>query len=220
MRIDELTKKELVNRLKFKCKHHHNGVRHPQCYKDLLGSIERIGFLDIEATNLNADFGYILSYCILGDDNRLVKRRVSSEDIKRYRFDKPLMSQLCKDIREYDRVVVYYGKDYRFDLPFIRTRAEKYGLDFPGYRELVVTDVYDMAKTKLRLHRNRLQNVCEHLGIESKGHPLKPEIWQRANAGEEKALDYILTHNIEDVYSLKAVFDKLLKYVRLARTSI
>jgi uncharacterized protein YprB with RNaseH-like and TPR domain len=220
MRAEDFTKAEVEKRLKFRCVHKHNGIRHPQCYRDKLGGAERVGFFDIEATNLHANFGYMLSYCILGDDSKLIKNRVTEREIKDYQFDKRLIKDLISDLKKFDRLVVYYGKDWRYDIPFVRTRAERYGLDFPGWKELYVTDVYDLAKSKLRLHRNRLQNVCELLGIESKTHPLKPEIWQKANAGERKSLEYILTHNVEDVYSLRGSFDRLKKYTQLSRSSI
>jgi len=130
------------------------------------------------------------------------------------------MKQLCKDIRKFDRLIVYWGKDRRHDIPFLRARALTYNLDFPSYKEIIVNDVYDIIKNKLRLSRNRMQNACEHLGINAKTHPLKPKIWQRARAGCPKSLKYILAHNIEDVVSLEALWKKVKPFTRQPNTSI
>ena len=116
--------------------------------------------------------------------------------------------------------MVFWGKDRRFDIPFLRTRALYWGLDFPDYKSLVVTDCYDIVKAKLRLHRNRLESVCDAFDIPSKEHRLTPEVWVRAMAGDKKSLDYILKHNREDVISLEAVWKKLERFARNSKVSI
>jgi hypothetical protein len=61
MDITKYSKAQLVKFGKTKCHHGHTFLAHPGCIqeKELL-----IGFLDIETSNLDADFGIILSYCI------------------------------------------------------------------------------------------------------------------------------------------------------------
>jgi len=88
------------------------------------------------------------------------------------------------------------------------------------YKELVVTDMYDIVKSKLRLHANRLENVCDFLGIPAKEHRLDAEMWLRAKLGDKKALDYVWKHNVEDVISLKAVYEKLERYSAKRKVSI
>ena len=121
---------------------------------------------------------------------------------------------------KYSRVVVYWGRDRRHDLPFLRSRALKYGIDFPLYKSLYVTDVYDWAKGKLSLHSYRLQVVCEYLGIPAKQHPLDGDRWLAASIGDEKALKYIWDHNVEDVVALEPVYDYLEPFVRGSKVSI
>jgi len=222
--FNRLKKDEILWLYNHECQHRHRYTEHPQCfldeYGDKLSQAEVIGFVDIEATNLNADFGYILCYSIKGLDSKLKNCSVTPQDIRSYKFDRRVVRQFVTDIEPFDRLVGYYSKDYRFDIPYLRTRALRWGLDFPEYKEFLFTDVYDLVKPKLKLHRNRLEAVCDLLGIPSKEHRLNPDIWQKAQAGSKQALDYISTHCNEDVLSLEAVYKRLHKFGRIAKTSM
>jgi len=181
---------------------------------------EKVGILDIETNNLYATFGYVFSYCIKELDGPILKRVVTKEEIESYAFDKNLMKQLCKDIRKFHRLIVYWGTDAKFNIPFIRSRALKANLDFPLYREIYATDLHPIVRNKLRLHNNRLATACSFFGILAKSHPLKEKIWQKALAGDAKSLNYILKHNIEDVISTEKLYKKLIPYARKNNTSI
>jgi hypothetical protein len=113
-----------------------------------------------------------------------------------------------------------HNTNRRHDLPFIRTRCLKWGIEFPLYKELFVNDCYDIVKAKLRLHRNRMENACEFLKIPSKKHRLDAEMWQKAKLGDKKALIYVWEHNKEDVLSLKSLYEKLREFGASRQTSI
>jgi len=181
---------------------------------------EKTGFADIEATGLAGDFDFMLSYCIKELDGPIIGRVLTPQEIHRYIFDKKLIEEFSRDLRKFDRIVVHYGKDRRYDIPFARTRALRWGIDFPSYKELNISDTYDIAKNKLKLHSNRLESICQHLKIPAKGHRLEPDIWQRANAGSKKDLDWIFIHNREDVISTEQVWKRLQPFIRMADTSI
>jgi uncharacterized protein YprB with RNaseH-like and TPR domain len=183
--------------------------------------IERIGFLDIESSNLNASFGYVFTYCIKELDNpKILERTVTRKDIHNKIFDKRIMEQLIKDFKNFDRIVVYWGKNYRFDIPFLRSRCLRHGIDFPGYKELFVTDLYDSVKSKLRLGRNSLLSACRHLGINAKDTPIEPQLWMDASTGDEKALATILQHNREDVISTEELWKVMRKFSGRQRSSL
>ena len=211
-----MPKAEIVSRLRFRCPHRHNGLEHHKCY-DSIHDTERIGFLDIEATSLNASFGYMLSYCIKPLDKPVVKRPISPNEIKNLTFDKRLCKQLLEDLQSYDRLITYYGTGY--DIPFLRTRCLTHGLDFPPMGSIFHTDVYYAVRNKLKLHRNRMEVACDQFGIESKGHRLTPKVWQEAQAGHKPAIDYVLQHNVEDVISLEALWKKMDGHFRVNKTS-
>jgi len=224
-----LLKKEMLWLWTHHCKAHgHTYASHPNCYfkerpwESDVGApgVERVGFCDIETSNLAATFGYIFSYCIKELDGKILEYVIKPSDIKKGEFDKNLMKQFCEDIRNFDRIVVYWGKDWRFDIPYLRTRAVYHGIDFPKYKALVVNDLFDIVKKKLKLHRNRLETACEFFSIPCKGHRLDPNVWQRAMAGDKKSLLWILEHNREDVISTEILWKKLREFSNSPNTSI
>jgi len=222
-----LKKDELQWLIKHKCRHNHRYIEHMNCFEEERDSLidcpiqpERIGFLDIETLGLTANWGYIFSYCIKELDGRLYKRVLTPKEIRGYVFDNRLLQDFNKDIKYFDRVIVYWGKDRRHDLPFLRSRALRWKVDFPLYREVYVTDLYDMVKAKLKLHNNRLMTACRFLKIPVKQHPLEEDIWLKAMAGHKQSLDYIGIHNEEDVISTEALWKKLHNFTRASKTSI
>jgi len=225
LNLNRLKKDEIIWLFNQKCKHRHRLVEHPKCLEEFLRNnqsplSERVGHLDIETVGLNANYDYIISYCIYSD-GKFFGRVLTPKEVLNWKvLDRDLMYEFCKDIRQFDRVTVYWGKERRHDIPFLRSRAIKARADFPLYKEVFVTDVYDLCKNKLRLDHYRLENVCKFLGIPAKQHPLNPDIWQQAKLGNQKALNYIWLHNKEDVVSLSKVYAVMEKYSSRNKTSI
>lgn len=215
---NNMTKAEILERFNYRCSHHHDGFSHPQCYDRDKGNKERIGHLDIEASNLNANFGIVLSYCIKEDEGKIIKRLIEPKHMKDGSFDKHLMIQFCKDVRKFDRLTTWYGGG--FDIPFLRTRCVFHGLDFPLHGEVAHTDVWFIARKKFRFHSNRMEVVAKFFNIAAKNHPLVPEIWLKCMTGDRKALKFVLTHNVEDVETLEQIYHKIIEYKRFTRTSI
>ena len=226
--LNNLKKVEILWLYNHRCEEHGMPyIQHPKCFErerpdiaDCIVEPERIGFLDIEASGLKADFGYIISYCIKELDGDILESVLKPSDIRKYTFDKYIVEKLVADIHKFDRLLVYWGKNYRFDIPYVRTRALHWDVDFPKYKELYVQDVYDMVKPHLKLHNNRLGTVCRYLDIPAKGHWLNPDVWQKAMAGDKEALAYILEHNREDVIALELLWKRLNQFTRRAKTSI
>lgn len=206
-RLNKMKKRDICKLALQTCKHGHNLLSHPQCAPEILAVDQRIGFLDIESSDLVADFGYMFSYCIKELDGDILGRHLTQSEVRSDARDKNLVAECIRDMMKFDRIVTYFGMG--FDLPFIRTRAVKWGIEFPMFRELFQTDVYQIIKRKFRLRRRRMEVACDLFGIPSKGHRLNPEVWQSAMAGEIKSLQYIFTHNVEDVESLEALWKKV-----------
>jgi len=207
------------------CKHGHTYLNHYDCYLSEKPAdapyYEKVGYFDIETTGLKADFAYMFSYAILmEDENKILGRVLAPKEIRNGHFDKDLVGEMCRDLKGCHRVVVHYGGDRRFDCPFARTRAIKHGHDFPLYRDTYVSDTWLMSKNKLLLRSNRLATIAEFFGIPAKTHPLTPDVWQKASAGDEKSLAFIWEHNCEDVVTTQAVYKLLEPYLRKAKTSI
>ena len=216
--LANVKKEEIIKRSNWRCVHGHTGLEHWNCYDTQNNIKKRIAIIDIETSNLKANWGFVFSYCIKEIDGKLIKRILTPKEIKDGIYDRDLLKQFCEDIRQFDRIVGYYSA--RFDIPFLRTRALYYGLDFPIYQEIHHTDLYDITKRKLNLHSKRLQVVADFFGIKAKGHPMNPSVWFKAMAGDTKALNWIMIHNIEDVNTTEELYSKICDYARITDTSI
>ncbi len=173
----------------------------------------RVGYLDIEATNLNADFGFILSWYIKArGKNHYDFAYVTRKEILSFQFDRRIIEELLEAFKNYDKLYAHYGGHSRFDLPFINSRVYHHKLEkkLPRYMEKFIEDTWVLARRKLKLHSNRLDSIARHLGIKHiKKTPLEPALWQRAAVGDEEAIEKICLHNKRDVQLLEAVHKKL-----------
>jgi len=173
----------------------------------------RVGYLDIETTDLKANFGFMLSWCIKARDKKKIDYSlITKKEIFDGDTDKRLVVELFEAIKNYDVLYVHWGADRRFDVPFIRTRAFWHNLEhlLPNKFDKFVFDTWPIARNKLRLSSNRLDTIAEALGItDVRKTPLSTRQWQAAGMGNVKALKYILDHNKKDVIILEAVHKKL-----------
>lgn len=220
----KLLKKDLIWLHTHRCKHGHTYAEHYPCFiseaPDTAPFHEKVGFFDIEASDLNAGFGYMISYALEELDGPMLGRVLTPEEVLSGSFDKKIIKEAIADIRKFDRVVVHWGKDRRYDLPFLRSRALKWGHDFPLYKEVLCQDTWDMCKAKLCLKSNGLKYVCKFLDIAAKTTPLVPEVWQLAGIGRARELQHIWKHNMEDVQSTQALWKRLHDFVPSSKTSI
>lgn len=217
--VHRLKKIEIIWLANNYCKvHKHDYLQHYSCFLKENPNQERVGFLDIEASNLDADFGIMLSYCIKdANSSKIWEGIVDKKGLDKY-LDKQVVTKCIEDMQKFDRVVTYYGM--RFDLPFIRTRSIVHGIDFPNYSSLVHTDVYFMARNKLKLSSNRLENVSRIVLGETNKTRIDAKYWVKALRGDKKSLNYILEHNRYDVIDLEKVYNKLLNFSNKTNTSI
>ena len=228
--LSEMTKDDLIEELlegrarkAFKCKHGHDGHSHKNCYNMNRGVKHRVGFFDIESSDLIADWGFAYCYCLLSlNKDKMIKRRITGTEVLNYKArDKSLIKQFIKDVKSFEALVVYYGKDtggkyQRHDIPFMRTRAEFWNIkNFPKEKELIIIDLYDVVKAKFKLKRNSLDHFCKFKKIPCKQTPLDWEVWQRARDGHEPSLKYVLKHCTEDVVATKKAFKVAYPYKRV-----
>src|SRR3972149_4636607 len=171
---------------------------------------EEEAFLDIETTNLNADFAYMLSYAIkVKSTDLIISNVITKEEIFSGNFDKRLVQDCVTTLSKFKRIYTYYGT--RFDIPFLRTRAVYHGIDFMPFGLIQHQDLYFLVRNKFKFSRNRLEGVTEFLGIDGKT-KLDGNIWVRATIGDKKALVYILEHNIADVVILEKLYNRIRTY--------
>ena len=211
-----------------RCKHGHSRMAHPKCFIEGKpkpwwtvqdGKHVDMGFLDIETTGLDATFGTMLSWAVADYNTDKVNFMVTNkEHIQSEEEDKWLIEGLVEEALKYPVICTYYGT--RFDIPFWRTRAEEKKVPFPAYGSIVHFDLYYQVRSKLKMGRNRLENVSRLLRLGDEKTHLDARIWRRAGQGESKSLKYVLDHNIVDVKLLKEAYKRLEYTFRGTQTSI
>lgn len=207
------------------CKHRHTIKTHPSCFQGgkLIDDAQwwkkiKTGYLDIEASNLKANFGHMISWSIKDlKTGKVYYDSITSADILSGKFDKRIVKSLLSAIKEFDCLVTYYGTG--FDIPFIRTRAFSHGFDFPNFGLIKHIDLYYTVKSKLCLTRKSLEVACELFGIEGKTR-LDPAIWIMATIGNAKAVKEVLNHNIADVDILQQLHSKLETQSKFTKKSL
>jgi len=168
--------------------------------------------LDIEATNLAADFGRVLCACVKPLDGKtLTISQTNSKSFKdRPWDDSEVVKRTMEELSKYDVWVTYYGKG--FDIPFLKTRALSIG-DRP-YLYAFHIDLYFWVKYGLRMSRRSLLRMQEYLNLTEKKTPLTPEIWQKATAGNREAYNSIIEHCQQDVIVLEDVYKAALPHIK------
>lgn len=223
-----LKKNELQVYLSGHCKHRMPYQQHPDCFqREILQDKKhlKIGIIDIEflGFNVKADSGIVLTYSIKEYHKKVFhESKITYKELKSKHLDKNIIKRLIKDMSKFDVLVTYYGS--KCDLPYIRTRALRHGLQFIQYGFIKQIDVYFLVKYKLKLQRNSLASACHILGINGYTNDdynfISGETWIRAVTGHKKSLDYIMKHNRYDVIKTEKVYDKVIGYGRKSNRSI
>jgi uncharacterized protein YprB with RNaseH-like and TPR domain len=181
-------------------------------YRDIKPT--RLGFFDIEASGLVADFSHMISWVIKREGKSpqydCIKSLKESEE-------KRILKSLLKTFGDFDHLVGYYSS--RFDFPYVRTRCLYHGLEFPTYGQLWTTDLYFSVRGRLSLSRKRLGTVSQFLETGAKQEVAGP-VWASASFGDTKAFKQILQHNIQDVVILEKVWEKMTPFMKPVRRSI
>ena len=124
LEVSKMTKEEIKARERFKCpeKGHgsKDGFQHPVCFdKHAKGMYqEKILFFDIEAEDLNADFGIVFNWYAIDEDGNEFEDYITLEDIKKFKSasrdimpkeDTRVIKSLVELMSKYTRVVGHYS---------------------------------------------------------------------------------------------------------------
>ena len=223
MKIEEFSEANWRWLYENRCEAHgHRYTSHLNCFKEEEQHPEKVCGLDLECSGLQADFGLILSWAIKPLDGDIVYDCLTLDDIDKGVQDKRITESCIDELVKYDRVFGHYST--YFDIPFLRTRALVHKLWFPGYGVIKHTDVWMMARKKLKIHSNRQDSVSQTLTQKSDKTRIHPDVWLKAQFGTKKqrkeALKYILEHNLIDVTELEENYKTLLPYVNKTHSSI
>ena len=224
LNLARFKKAELIWMASNRCQHRHTYLAHLECFVRDHPNTKRTGYLDIESSNLQADFGIVLSWGIKKDGvDEILHDVLTEKDIKTYKQgqeDYRVVTNCVDALNEFDCIVTHYGDSWRFDVPFLRTRAVSMGIPFPGYGSIVQRDTYPILKAKFRLSRNRQETaVRELLGTTEKNHIVGWR-WRAAVRGDKESLAYVLDHNMRDVRDLERLWKAINNFSAQRATSI
>jgi hypothetical protein len=233
LEVSKMKKEEVLARDKFRCpeKAHgsKNGWEHPRCFERYTRGLyqEKVLFFDIEAEDLNADYGIMFNWYATDEEGNSFEDYITIDDIKKYKSsdrnvepkeDTRIVQSVVDLISKYTRVVGHYSCGY--DLPFARTRAVIDGVDFPSYGMIFQSDTWVFLKKKFKLSRNSLENGCRKLvGVTHKD-KLSLSIKHGCLRGEKWAMDLSRKHCAQDVEDLIALFNLTHKFMRKTKASI
>lgn len=162
---------------------------------------------DLEATNLTANFGYILcfGYKVFGEGK---PRIISITDFPLFKKDctndREVVKAAAEILSTADAWCTWYGKG--FDVPLLNSR-----LIFHGMKPLPPVPHIDgwwIARFKMRLNSNRLATVSAFLEVSEKT-PLTGPKWIRAAAGHKPSIKYVTEHCAQDVVVLEEVYTRI-----------
>lgn len=120
------------------------------------------------------------------------------------------LKKLHTVLSEADIVVTYNGK--RFDIPTLYKEFVQHGLNPPAPFHHI--DLYQTVKRQFRWASNKLDFVCQQLGLGSKVHHKGQELWTDVEAGCPKAQRIMEKYNRGDVILLEKLYKRLLPWVK------
>lgn len=222
--VHRLTKNEIMWLASHYCDAHRHAFLdgHYTCYLKEQPERRKAAVYDIETSNLDADYGIVLTWVVkpLGE-NKIIKGVITKDDITKGRHgdeDRRIVKECIEALSQFDVLIGYYSK--RFDMPYLRARALHMGLDFPFYGTIQHVDVYDIVKNRFKMSRKRQEVACRFLlGHTDKTH-FDGSVWRDAARGNTKALAEVLDHNIKDCTDLEALYVKVRDFARRHDVSI
>lgn len=182
---------------------------------------EREGYWDIETSQAGrgaGNFGIMYCWCILDR----VTSDITGDYMKRLsrKEEKRVVASMLKEMRQFDRLYTWYGVGH--DAPISRSRAEDYHLDFPGYQEVLHTDLYFSFRSKFKLHSNKQDAVAEFFEQPPQQHTLRPKTWIGAHFPEtfSTSITDIYQHCREDVAQTRWIHERIEKYMMGTRRTL
>lgn len=181
--------------------------------------------LDIETSNLNADFGFVITAVAMDYSTKKVTvfRIDDYKGFERARYnDKPLVKAIRNHLMKYDGLVTYNGRN--FDLPFLRSQLLCY--DIEPMKDMFHVDVFYVVKYRLKLHNNKLNSLIQFLNTTRKNKKTIEEktfinsmYYRKAITGDKSGIEELIRHCKKDVLALEQCYDLLKPEVRSLRKS-
>ena len=110
---------------------------------------------------------------------------------------------------EADVVITYNGN--RFDLPTLNREFLLQGLGPPSPSKSI--DLYRTVRKQFKFASNKLDFVCQQLGLGAKTHHKGMDLWTGVEDGVKADQKTMETYNKQDVFLLEKLYNRLLPWV-------
>lgn len=158
-----------------------------------------LAFVDIEASNLNADFGTVVVVSI-----KPYKMDPITFHCRPGR-DKKLLKDVAKVMEEYPVWGTFYGKLY--DIPFLNSRLLVNGLPpLPKHHHI---DMYWVVKSRTHLSRRNQGHILSWLGTNEEKMSVSPTIWANLARDYDTNIKILIDRCESDVIGLEAMYDRV-----------
>lgn len=141
-------------------------------------------------------------------DSEIQSNVLTSREAKK-KDDTRLVKNLWKLFDEADIIIAHNA--HNFDIPMANTKFILNGLMPPSPYRMI--DTLQVARKSFSFTYNKLDYLGKMLGIGNKIHT-DFQLWIDCMKGDEKALQEMLTYNIQDVNLLEEVYIKLRPWVK------
>lgn len=147
------------------------------------------------------DYGSVICYSY---------KWLGQKEIYYHRWDEDdFLEHIHQALSESDAVLTYNGA--RFDLPMLNREFIKTGMrPPPPYTHI---DLLKTVKKQFRFPSNKLQHVCQELGLGSKVSHEGFDLWVKCLAGDERAWQVMKKYNQGDVKLLEKLYHKLKPWI-------
>ena len=175
----------------------------------------KIAHLDLECSNLNADWGVIICACIKWDDGQS-KGKLQSFRMTDYEQEDIMDdSGVCMDVRDAldkaDMWVSWYGS--KFDVPYLQARLLKHKQHTASTMTPHI-DLWRTSRYQLKLSSNRLANVERFFSLRAGKTAIDQGVWIKAISGHKPSMAQVVKHCREDVKMLEEMYHILLPLIK------
>jgi len=149
--------------------------------------------------------GYTLCFAAKWDG----EKRVYFKSVHHHGME-AMLDELWALLDEADVVVHYNGK--RFDIPTINREFVLWGYEPPSPYHQV--DLLSTVRSQFRFSSNKLDFVCQQLGLGGKVQHKGMELWRDCMDGKASAWRVMKEYNIQDVRLLEELYMVLLPWIK------
>ena len=170
----------------------------------------RMGFWDLETTDLNAMMGRILVSSISDSWGNVTTRTIYDFPQESVIDDRGVAEWTRDELNKYDIIVTWNGK--MFDQPFLNARLLRWG-KAPWLGQIHQDPMWTARAGSygLRIGSSKLVNVSKYFdrGTSVEKTDISWDLWALAQSGDEDAMKYLVEHCEQDTLVLRSVWNHL-----------